>query len=200
MLDKKRGNRNMKIEAVIIENDYKGSFRRYALTLTEFEKEFAAQLAVDMPMPSEEAQSYTLRPMVHLWYKKTLAGPDNKEWVRFFRDLTDGLSESDISNGNAAYIAEEQMKSLIKYLPKKAAGSANNFPNAERVMDIRKQYPPGTRIILTEDLDDPQPIRAGEKGTVIAVDDAGQIRMNWDCGSTLALIVDVDNFKPDYLT
>ena len=37
----------------------------------------------------------------------------------------------------------------------------------------RRRYPSGTRIQLDKDMDDPQPILAGTKGTIIDIDDCG---------------------------
>lgn len=66
-----------------------------------------------------------------------------------------------------------------------------DFKNVTR---LRKVYPKGTRIVLVR-MDDPYvKMEAGMKGTVQHVDDAGQIHMKWDSGSSLALIVGVDDF------
>ena len=65
----------------------------------------------------------------------------------------------------------------------------------QRVAMIQLNYPPGTRIIL-EHMDDPYaPVESGTRGTVQAVDDAGQIYMSWDNGRTLAVIPGVDTFR-----
>lgn len=59
----------------------------------------------------------------------------------------------------------------------------------------REAYPPGTRLELIR-MDDPYaPIPSGTKGTVDYVDDAAQIHMKWDNGSTLALIPGEDTFR-----
>ena len=61
---------------------------------------------------------------------------------------------------------------------------------------LREQYPKGSRVELVEMMEDPyHPIPAGSKGTVWAVDDAGQIHVNWDEGGSLALIYGVDSFR-----
>jgi len=59
--------------------------------------------------------------------------------------------------------------------------------------EIKKNYPPGTRIEL-DFMDDPQAPSIGTKGTVRYVDAIGTIHTNWDNGSTLGLIPDKDKF------
>ena len=59
----------------------------------------------------------------------------------------------------------------------------------------RRSYPPGTRIRLLEMPNDPNPVSVGTCGTVLAVDDAGQLLMQWDNGRSLSLIPGVDNFE-----
>ena len=69
------------------------------------------------------------------------------------------------------------------------------FPSHEQVQRIRQAYPKGTRIELVSMEDPYSKLRCGDQGTVIMVDDAGQIHMQWDSGSTLALIPGVDCFR-----
>ena len=59
---------------------------------------------------------------------------------------------------------------------------------------LKKQYPPGTRICLDSMGDDPRPIPAGTKGTVVAVDDIGQLHVNFDNGRALGICPEVDSF------
>lgn len=63
--------------------------------------------------------------------------------------------------------------------------------NVER---IREMYPEGTQIILQEMQGENQ-MPYGLKGTVKFVDDAGQIHMRWENGSSLALNIDEDTFE-----
>ena len=59
----------------------------------------------------------------------------------------------------------------------------------------RRSYPPGTRIRLIEMPNDPNPVPVGTCGTVLAVDHAGQLLMQWDNGRSLSLIPGMDNFE-----
>jgi len=60
---------------------------------------------------------------------------------------------------------------------------------------IKNNYPRGTRIELIFMDDQYSNLTTGDKGTVDYVDDAGQIHMKWDNGSSLALILGEDMFK-----
>jgi len=64
----------------------------------------------------------------------------------------------------------------------------------ERIKFYKEQYPPGTRICLDSMGDDPQPIPAGTKGTVIAVDDIGSLHCKFDNGRSLGICPEVDRF------
>ena len=65
------------------------------------------------------------------------------------------------------------------------------FPTKEQVETIKRCYPSGARLELIK-MDDPQAPPAGTKGTVICVDDAGDILVNWDNGSSLNVVYGVD--------
>lgn len=62
------------------------------------------------------------------------------------------------------------------------------------VEKIREMYPEGTQIELQEMAGESQ-MPYGLKGTVRFVDDAGQIHMRWENGSSLALNVEEDTFE-----
>ena len=66
--------------------------------------------------------------------------------------------------------------------------------NYAYVSSMKKIFTHGLRIKL-ESMRDPYAVPDGTFGTVDYVDDAGQIHMNWDNGSTLALIYGEDIFQ-----
>lgn len=43
-------------------------------------------------------------------------------------------------------------------------------------------------------MEDPYPIKPGSKGIVNYIDDLGQIHVNWENGSTLAVIPGIDKY------
>lgn len=67
--------------------------------------------------------------------------------------------------------------------------------NDKKVKEIREKYINGTRIKLLSDMDDKQPIKAGEMAEVEYVDDMGTIHVEWDNGRTLGIVPEVDNFE-----
>lgn len=69
------------------------------------------------------------------------------------------------------------------------------FFDKEKVERMRQSYPKGTRIELSYMDDEYSRLKSGDMGTVVGVDDAGQIMMNWDCHSSLSLIPGVDSFR-----
>ena len=64
----------------------------------------------------------------------------------------------------------------------------------KKIEMIKKMYPAGTRLCCDRMQDDPRPIEPGTCGTVIGVDDAGQVMMKWDNGRSLSLIPGLDSF------
>ncbi len=53
----------------------------------------------------------------------------------------------------------------------------------------------GKRITVIKMGDDPNPIKAGEMGTIQFVDGIGQIHVSWDNGRNLALIPGTDVYQ-----
>ena len=68
------------------------------------------------------------------------------------------------------------------------------FPSREQIAALQRQYPRGTRVELLG-MDDPQAPPTGTMGEVIGVDDAGQLLVRWETGSSLSLISGVDSFR-----
>ena len=63
----------------------------------------------------------------------------------------------------------------------------------KQVERLREQFPKGTRLQLIS-MEDPHGVPEGTVGEVDFIDDAGQIHMKWENGSSLALIPEVDKF------
>lgn len=66
--------------------------------------------------------------------------------------------------------------------------------NEKKIEMLKQRYPAGTRICLDRMENDPNPIPSGTMGTVVAVDDMGQLIMKWDNGRGLSLIPGEDSF------
>lgn len=66
--------------------------------------------------------------------------------------------------------------------------------NRNQIRGIKERYPKGTLVQLTEMLGERQ-MPCGLKGTVTCVDDAGQIHVEWENGSSLALLPGEDQFR-----
>nr|DAS63627.1 MAG TPA: protein of unknown function (DUF4314) [Caudoviricetes sp.] len=67
------------------------------------------------------------------------------------------------------------------------------FPSREQIAALRERYPRGTRVELLC-MDDPQAPPMGTRGEILGVDDAGQLLVRWETGSSLSLIPGVDSF------
>ena len=68
------------------------------------------------------------------------------------------------------------------------------FPSREQIAALRQKYPKGTMVelISMEDMQAPPPHPLGE---VQGVDDAGQILVHWQTGSSLNLLPGIDSFR-----
>lgn len=69
-----------------------------------------------------------------------------------------------------------------------------NFPKKSIVNALRKAYPVGCRVVLTH-MDDVQAPPMGTKGTVLGVDDAGSLLVDWDNGSSLNVVYGEDQCR-----
>ena len=68
------------------------------------------------------------------------------------------------------------------------------FPSREQIAALRERYPRGTKVELLA-MDDPQAPPMGTMGEILGVDDAGQLLVRWETGSSLSLIPGVDSFR-----
>ena len=68
------------------------------------------------------------------------------------------------------------------------------FPSREQIAALRQKYPKGmmVELISMEDMQAPPPHTLGE---VQGVDDAGQILVHWQTGSSLNLLPGIDIFR-----
>ncbi|MFC5531216.1 DUF4314 domain-containing protein [Cohnella yongneupensis] len=69
------------------------------------------------------------------------------------------------------------------------------FPHSEQVKQIRDANPKESRVELVSMSDPYTKLKTGDQGTVNFVDDAGTIFVNWDSGSTLAVVYGADVIK-----
>ena len=69
-----------------------------------------------------------------------------------------------------------------------------HFPSKEQIAALRERYPRGTKVELLG-MDDPQVPPPRTMGEILGVDDAGQIIVRWETGSSLSLIPSVDSFR-----
>lgn len=106
------------------------------------------------------------------------------------------------SDGSSLTGAErEQIAELIKkgfdrgqihdYVSRKSVVS---WAKPEEIPAIAEKYE-DKRVRLLEMPDDPDPISEGTEGTVLLVDGAGQLIVEWDDGRNLSLIPGVDKFE-----
>ncbi|MCD8110236.1 MAG: DUF4314 domain-containing protein [Clostridiales bacterium] len=67
------------------------------------------------------------------------------------------------------------------------------FANEKELKWLRSQFPVGCRVVLDE-MDDPYTkIPSGSQGECRGVDDAGNILVSWDCGSSLSVAYGADS-------
>lgn len=65
--------------------------------------------------------------------------------------------------------------------------------DTNKINDLKQQYKKGMGIILYNMPGENMPV--GLKGSIKCVDDIGQIHVNWDNGSTLAINTELDTFS-----
>ncbi len=60
---------------------------------------------------------------------------------------------------------------------------------------LKKKFTKGTRVSLVRMNDPYSTLKAGDKGTVIMVDDIGTIHVKWDNGSCLGVVFGEDSCR-----
>ncbi len=70
------------------------------------------------------------------------------------------------------------------------------YPPREEVQRIREQYPVGATVELVR-MDDPynRSLVPGCRGQIIAVDDLATVHVAWRNGSTLGVVIGVDEIR-----
>lgn len=69
-------------------------------------------------------------------------------------------------------------------------------PIINKATYYRMRYPHGTKLRLTESIEDKfTPKEAGDIFTVDFIDDAGQIHGSWESGGSIAVIIGKDKFE-----
>ena len=67
-----------------------------------------------------------------------------------------------------------------------------SFPDKKTVERLRTQFPIGCRVVLDR-MDDVQAPPPGTQGTCQGVDDAGNVMVSWDSGSSLSVAYSADS-------
>lgn len=101
-------------KAILIEMDYKGCYKRYALTQVEFKARYP-NVIEHFGSPTANGYSDTLKPFVHIWCKQETI--NSSFWHAFFTDMKWGLPLSDIENNNLAYVDIDEcdaLKSIVQ--------------------------------------------------------------------------------------
>jgi hypothetical protein len=68
------------------------------------------------------------------------------------------------------------------------------MPNKEEVRKAKETYLPGMRVRLVK-MDDAQAPAVGAEGTVLGVDDIGSVMIAWDNGSSLSVLLGIDEIE-----
>lgn len=71
----------------------------------------------------------------------------------------------------------------------------NRIYTQKEVESIKQKYVIGTRVKLIKMYDELSKIPIGTEGIIESIDDIGTLHMSWDNGSSLGLIVGIDEFE-----
>lgn len=103
------------IKAFIVELDDKGTYERFALTISDFVLEFP-DTDIDR---MRDGDTDTLKPFTHIWAKAVTVGDD--DWKAHFTNMEQGLPDSDIEDGNLAYINFDKCSSILEEAARETA-------------------------------------------------------------------------------
>ena len=101
------------------------------------------------------------------------------------------LYQKNTVNGVVKGIAYRRFLFLMQKI-KERKEEKKMTPTREEVKALREKYPNGTRVRLKKMEDDPRPVPVGTEGTVTGVDDTGSICVQWDNGSSLHVLYQID--------
>lgn len=121
--------------AFLVELDYKGQYMRFALTPEEFEKKYP-EVVADCAWPATEADTYTLTPLVHIWFKPCQI--NDEEWKAFFTNMEWGLSEMDIDAHNLPWIDLTRFGQLRIYISSEMYCAANEHTGASNDVMLKE--------------------------------------------------------------
>ena len=71
----------------------------------------------------------------------------------------------------------------------------NRIYTQKEVEYIKQKYHIGTKVKLIKMYDELSKIPIGTEGIIESIDDIGTLHMSWDNGSSLGLIVGIDEFE-----
>ena len=66
---------------------------------------------------------------------------------------------------------------------------------SDDIVALKQRYPVGSRVELVRMNDPLSKLNPGDMGTIRGVDDAGNIMVNWDIGSSLNVLFNIDEVK-----
>lgn len=69
------------------------------------------------------------------------------------------------------------------------------MPSSDDLVHLKLRWPKGTRVRLVS-MADPQAPAPGTEGTVLCVDDMGDVHVAWDTGGSLAALYQIDMIEP----
>lgn len=126
----------MEKKVVIVEEDYKGYFIRYALTAEDFDEFYGDEAKA----PTEDWESYTVRPLVHILYKLETIG--SEFWREFFSDMSWGFETEDgTPSEDSAYIDLDRCSDcLVAELADYAAAIEEIDAAIERRAEAENRY------------------------------------------------------------